>query len=136
MTLKITNKEDYILVEPSMGMDYWEILEALPALFLMPEFNDRDDIWVFRGGQMKILYSDLYTIKDVAERLHPKESQGRKTAIVAETGLQQGLASLYSEIGKDLPREIKVFSELKLAEDWIKQNGVQDPAPSFSVASL
>ena len=119
-----------------MGMDYWEILEALPALFLMPEFKDTDDIWLFRGGQMKILYSDLYTIKDVAERLHPKESQGRKTAIVTETDLQQGLASMYSDIAKDLPREIKVFSDLKLAEDWIKQNGVQDPAPSFSVASL
>ena len=79
MTLEITDKNDYILVEPSMGMDYWKILEALPALFfLMLEFNDKDDIWVFRGGQMKILYSDLYTIKDVAERLHSKESQGRK----------------------------------------------------------
>jgi hypothetical protein len=30
-------------------MDYWEILETLPALFLMPEFNGKDDIWVFRG---------------------------------------------------------------------------------------
>ena len=119
-----------------MGMDYWEILEALPTLFLMPEFNDKDDIWVFRGGQMKTHYSDLYTIKGVAERLHLKESKVRKTAIVAGTGLQQGLASLYSEIGKDLPREIKVFSDLKLAEDWIKQNGVQDPAPSFNEASL
>ena len=136
MTLEITDKNDYILVEPSEGMDYWEILEAIPALFLMPEFNDKDDIWVFRGGQMKILYSDLYAIKDVAERLHSKESQGRKTAIVAETGLQQGLASMYSDIGKDLPREIKVFSDLKLAEDWIKQNGVQDPAPSFNEASF
>jgi len=60
----------------------------------------------------------------------------RRTAIVAGTGLQQGLASLYSEIGKDLPRETKVFSGLMLAEDWIKQNGVQDPAPSFNEASL
>ena len=120
-----------------MGMDYWKILEALPALFfLMLEFNDKDDIWVFSRGQMKILYSDLYTIKDVAGRLHPKESQGRKTAIVTEIDLQQGLASMYSDIAKDLPREIKVFSDLKLAEDWIKLNGVQDPAPSLNEASL
>jgi hypothetical protein len=86
---------------------------------------------------MKTHYSDLYTIKGVDERLHLKESKVRKTAIVAGTGLQQGLASMYSaDIGKDLPREIKVFSDLKLAEDWIKQNGVQDPAPSFNKASL
>ena len=136
MTLKITDKEDYLLVEPSEGMDYWEILEAIPAVFLMPQFKDKDDIWVFRKGQMKTHYSDLHVLKGVAEKPHPEESIGRKTAIVTETDLQQGLASMYSDIAKDLPREIKVFSDLKLAEDWIKQNGVQDPAPSFSVASL
>jgi hypothetical protein len=135
MTLKITDKEDYLLVEPSEGMDYWEILEAIPAVFLMPQFKDKDDIWVFRKGQMKIHYSDLNTLKGVAEKLHPEESNGRKTAIVTETGSQQALASLYSDIGKDLPREIKIFSDLKLAEDWIKQNSVQDLDPSFSVAS-
>jgi len=135
MTLKITDKEDYLLVEPSEGMDYWEILEAIPAVFLMPQFKHKDDIWVFRKGQMKIHYSDLKTLKGVAERLHPEESNGRKTAIVTETGSQQALASLYSDIGKNLPREIKIFSDLKLAEDWIKQNSVQDLDPSLSVAS-
>jgi hypothetical protein len=94
------------------------------------------DIWVFSKGQMKIHYSDLHTLKGVAEKLHPEESNGRKTALVVGTGLQQGLASMYSDIGKDLPREIRVFSDLKLAEDWIKQNSVQDPEPSFSVANL
>jgi hypothetical protein len=135
MTLKITDKDDYILVEPSDGMDYWEILEAIPALFLMPQFKDKDDIWVFRKGQMRIHYSDLNTLKGVAEKLHPEESNGRKTAIVTETGSQQALASIYADIGKDLPREIKIFSDLKLAEDWIQQNSVQDPEPSFNVAS-
>jgi hypothetical protein len=135
MTLEITDKNDYILVEPSEGMDYWEILEAIPALFLMPQFKDKDDIWVFSKGQMKIHYSDLHTLKGVAKKLHPEESNGRKTAIVTETGSQQALASIYSDIGKDLPREIKVFSDLKLAEDWIKQNSVQDLDPSLSVAS-
>ena len=69
-----------------MGMVYWEILEAIPKVLLMPEFKDKNDIWVFREGQMKILYSDLYSIKDVAEKLHPKESKDKKTAIVAGTG--------------------------------------------------
>ena len=135
MTLKITDKEDYILVEPSEGMDYWEILEAIPAVFLMPQFKDKDDIWVFRKGQMKVYYSDLNTLKGVAEKLHPEESNGRKTAIVTETGSQQALASIYSDIGKDLPREIQVFSDLRQAKAWIKQNSVQDPEPSLSVAN-
>ena len=121
MALKITKENDYILVEPSIGMVYWDILKAIPNVLLMPEFKDKNDIWLFREGQMKILYTDLHSIRDVAEKLHPNESKGKKTAIVVGTGFQKGLASMYADIGKDLPREIKVFSDLKSAEEWIKK---------------
>ena len=121
MPLKITAKQDYILVEPSAGMDYWEILEGISKLFSMPEFKDKNDIWVFREGQVKMLYTDLYEVKDSVKEIYPADSNGSKTAIVAETGIQHSLAKLYSDIGKNLPREIKVFSDLKSAKDWIKQ---------------
>ena len=103
-------------------MDYWEILEGLSKLLLMPEFKDKNDIWILSRGEIKILYSDLYKLKDTAAELYPKDSRATKTAIVAEPGIQQSLAILYSDISKDLPREIRVFSDLKSAEDWIKIN--------------
>ena len=64
MPLNITNNDDNILVEFSTGMDYWEILEGIFKLSFMPEFQDKNDIWVFRDGQMKMMYTDLYNIKD------------------------------------------------------------------------
>ena len=121
MSLKITAKQDYILVEPSAGVDYWEILEGISKLFSMPEFKDKNDIWVFREGQVKMLYTDLEKIKDLGEKLYPKDSKGTKAAIVAETGIQQSLMTLFADIGKNLPREIKVFLDLKSAEDWVKK---------------
>ena len=81
----------------------------------------KNDIWKFKAGQMKILFSDLYNIKDSVKKLYPESSTGKKTAIVTENGIQHCLATLYSDIGKNLPREIKVFSDLKSAIDWIKQ---------------
>jgi hypothetical protein len=87
----------------------------------MPEFKDKNDVWVFKDGQMKMLFSDLYNIKDSVEKLYPKDSKAKKTAIVTETGVQNSLATLYSDIGKDLPREIRVFSDLESAINWIKQ---------------
>ena len=89
MPLNITNTGDYIIAEFSKGMDYWEIMEGIPKLFSMPEFKDKNDIWVFRNGRLKILYSDLYTIKDSIEKFYPEDSKGKKTAIVTETGIQQ-----------------------------------------------
>ena len=115
----ITANDDYILAEYSTGMDYWEIMDGISKLFSMPEFKDKNDIWVFRDGQIRMLYTDLYQIKNSVEQLHPKGSKGKKTAIVTETGVQHSLATLYSDIGKDLPREIRVFSDLKSARAWI-----------------
>ncbi len=122
MELNLTTYDDYILVEPVNGLDFWEIMEGISKLFSMPEFKDKNDIWVLRDGQVKMLFADLYKIKEHAEKIYPKNSKGSKTAIVAGSGIQHSLAELYSDIGKDLPREIRVFSDLKSAEDWIVES--------------
>ena len=119
MSFDITNTDDCIILEFSKGMDFWEIMEGIPKLCSMPEFKDKSDIWVFRDGQLIILYSDLYDLKNAAEKFYPKVSEGKKTAIVTVTGIQHSLATLYSDIAKDLPRKIRVFSDLKSAEDWV-----------------
>ena len=119
MSLKFTNYNDFIIIESSTGMDFLEILEGLPQLLLMPEFEYKNDIWVFGSGQIKMSYTDLYTIKDLVEKTCSKNFAGAKTAIVAENGFQQSLGKLYSDICKDLGREIRVFSELESAKEWI-----------------
>ena len=119
MPFKITIEDNYILVESLGGMVYWEIMEGISKLFAMPEFKDKNDLWLFRDGQLKIMYSDLHSIKGLVEKVYPTDSRGKKTAIVAQTGVQQSLATLYSDLAKDLPREIKVFSDLKSAKEWL-----------------
>ena len=121
MPLIVTNNDDYILADFSGGIDYLEILEGISKIFSMPEFKVKNDIWMFEDGQLKILFSDLYKIKDSVKKLYPESSTGKKTAIVTETGVQNSLATLYSEIGKDLPRKIKVFSDFDAAIAWIKK---------------
>ena len=119
--LKITTRENYILVEPSKGVDFLEILAGISKLLSMPEFKDRNDIWVFREGKMDIAYSDLYKIKEYVKINFPKTHRGRKTAIVVETGMQRSLAELYAKIEGDLRHVIKVFSDFKSAEKWIAE---------------
>jgi hypothetical protein len=119
MALKLTNNINYILVELSTGMDYWEILEAISKLYSMPESKNKNNIWAFRSGQMKMSYTDLYEIKDLAKKICPKDFKSTKTAIVVENGIQQSLATLYSDICRDLPRDIRVFSDFISAKDWI-----------------
>ena len=91
MSLKFTNNNDYILIQSSTGMDYWEIMEGIPKLISMPEFKNKNDIWEFKSDQIKMSYADL----------------------------QKTYGILYSDICNDLQREIRVFSDLKSAENWI-----------------
>lgn len=119
MPLKITIKENYILIESSAGMVYWDIIEGILKLFAMPEFRNKNDIWLFKNGQLKMMYSDLHNIKDMAEKLYPDGSKGTKTAIVTQTAVQHSLAALYSDLAEGLPRKVKVFPDLRSAKAWI-----------------
>ena len=125
MESKITIKKDYILVEPPRGIDYLEVFFALSRLLSMPEFLDKNDIWVFREGKMNIAYSDLFKIKDFVKNNFPGNSIKRKTAVVIETGMQKSLAEMYAKIEEKLTHEIRVFSDLHAAEEWIKKHDRQ-----------
>ena len=119
--MNIAAKKDYILVTPSKGLSFWEVLTGLAKLVSMPEFQEKNDIWVFNKGHLDILYSDLYKIRDFAEKIYPKNAGSKKTAIVAETGMQRSLAEMYARIEDELPHEIRVFPDLNSAEKWIAE---------------
>jgi len=120
MAPKITVKADYILVEPQ-EREFWEILESLGKLFEIPEYLDKDVIWLFREGSLKTTYNDLYKIKDFVEHNLPENTKpDKKVAFVVETALQAAMAAEYTKIVKELPQEYKVFSDFQAAEDWIK----------------
>ena len=119
MLPKITIKKDYILVEPSKGVNYWEIYEGVGELLTMKEFPRKNDVWVFRNGPVRLSYEDLYKLKDFVTVHYPKNFKGHKTAIVVETGFQSALSKIYAIITDVLPFEIKVFSDIQSAENWI-----------------
>ena len=116
MAPKITVKEDYILVEPK-EVDYWEILEGIVQVLNLPEFSEKNDLWLFNNVPIKLAYDDLYKFKDHLEEIYPENENGNKTAIVVDSGVQEALALFFIQIAKDLPFEINVFSDLKTAED-------------------
>jgi hypothetical protein len=122
MSPKITETNEYILAEPNEA-EYWEILETFGKLFNMPEYPDKNVIWIFREGPLKTTYNDLYKIKNFLQKNYPENAKSeRKVAIVVETGLFAAMAEEYAKIIEGLPVEFKIFSDLKSAEDWIIKN--------------
>ena len=121
MSAQITIHKDYILVEPKEGINYREIRRALARLFYVPGIPEKNGIWVFREGQEKFSYDDLYKLKDNIKENYPKDVKINKIAIVIGSGFQSKMAEFFRQIAEDLPFEIRVFSDFEAAENWVKE---------------
>jgi len=121
MTSKIIleSEKDYILVEPKAG-NYWEICECLGRELKVPEYPDKNAIWSFPDVPLKLIYDELYKIREILCNNYPKNAKpDRKVAIVAQTGLHMALAKEYVKIVEDLPIKFQLFSDLSSAEEWV-----------------
>ena len=121
MSPKITIKKDYVLLEPKEGTDYWEIKRGVARLFYVPEIPDKNRIWVFREGPEKFSYDDLHHLRDIIKENYPNDHKINKTAIFIESEFQSSMAESFRQVAKDLPFEIRVFSDFQAAEDWVKE---------------
>ncbi len=122
MPPKITINNGYILVEPN-EVDYWEIWEGIGAEINLPEFPDKNDIWLFNDCPVKLTYVDLYRLRDFIQENYPENAKRTKTAIVVKSGLQSAMAETFGQIAaEDLPFEVGVFTDFKLAEEWVKEH--------------
>lgn len=118
MAPKITVKSDYILVE-HQEVDFGEIWEGIEKLRDLPQSSEKSDIWVFQENRIKLDYVDLHNLKEFLKEIYPKNVTMCKTAIVVESSIQLAIRLLFYQISKNLPFEIKVFTDFQAAEDWV-----------------
>lgn len=119
--IEIVLKEDYILIKPPEGVNIWDIFMTLGKFITKPEFQDKNDIWLLGDGSISLNFSDLQKINDFGRENIPQFAIGKKSAVVISTGFQRGLVETFVAVWKEFPRKIKVFSNLKEAEEWIKE---------------
>jgi hypothetical protein len=121
MSPEITIKKDYILIEPKDGTDYSEIQRGVARLFYVDEIPGKNRIWVFREGPEKFSIEDLPRLRDMIRDNYPNGHNINKTAIVIESEFQSSMAESFSQIAKDFPFEIRVFSDFQAAEEWVRR---------------
>ena len=119
MQEKISVKKEYILVKPET-IYLWDFIDALGRLFKIPEYEDKNTIWVIPDAPIQAGYDDLYKLRDFIAEHYPKGNKpDNKTAIVVRPGIIGALADSWINIAKNLPYEIRVFTHFKVAEKWI-----------------
>ena len=120
MSLKITFKKDYIILEPEAGTDFRQIRAGLARLYYVPGLPDKNRLWLFRDGPVNIDDQDLQGLKDFIKENYPPEAKLNKTAIVIESEFQANMAAAFKKLVSDLPFEINVFTDLQTAQGWLE----------------
>ena len=123
MEPNIKVKDDYILVEIEEG-EYLEILISLGSLFKMPEYLNKDVIWIFQEAPLKTSYDDMHKLRDFVKNHYPANSAkpDKKAALVVKSGLHKAMAEEYVKIVNGHGPEFRVFSDVGTAEEWIIVN--------------
>lgn len=120
MALKITFKKNYIILEPEAGTDFRQIRSSLARLYYLPGLPEKNRVWVFRDGPENITDLDLKTLRDFIEENYPPDAKLNKTAIVIESEFQANMASAFKRLLADLPFDIRIFTDLQTAEQWVE----------------
>jgi hypothetical protein len=78
-------------------------------------------LWDFRQGNVELSEEEIWNLARSVSTLNLSTRRGGKTAFVAEEGSPFGLAKMYQLITDtmSLPFEIKVFTSLEDANNWL-----------------
>ena len=120
MSLKITFKKNFIILEPEAGTDFRQIRAGLARLYYVPGLPDKNRIWLLRDGPENISEEELHGLKDFIKENYPQNANMNKTAIVIESEFQANMAAAFKRLLNDFPFEIEIFTVLQAAEEWIE----------------
>jgi hypothetical protein len=78
-------------------------------------------LWDFREGTVQLADHEIWNLARSVSSLNLSTRRGGKTAFVAQEGKPFGLAKMYQLITDtmSLPFEIKVFTTLEQANNWL-----------------
>jgi len=103
MSPEITVKKDYILIEPKIGADFWEIQRGIARLFYVSEIPKKPRIWLFREGPQKLAEDDLYKIRDILKKNYPENSGIKKRPSLSNPGCSPAWPKLLNGFSRTCP---------------------------------
>lgn len=87
-----------------------------------PYFNELADL---RGLTIPdITSSGLMELAGRVESFHKEHNiTEMKTAVIIRDTFDNGMAKLYESLVREAPENIKIFSDVNIAEEWLLKNG-------------
>ncbi len=125
MPYTITSHTDFIEVNLTGHASKWDVIQAVGELMVLDPRKEKPDLWTVADGCV-IPLAEYPAIVEQLAPLYQKEIACPKSAIVASSAVQRGLAELYKSEATVYPFDMRIFDSRAAALDWFRDA----PAPT------
>ena len=120
MPYKIEDRDCYVEVSVWGEANRWEVLEALRKLHRRDPRKEIPDMWLISEETVFPVEWHL-PVATATEKLCAKGCIGARSAIVVADKLHKAQLDLYRKQARELPYQMRVFTERKDAEIWLAE---------------
>lgn len=118
---RISSPGEFILVQFSEEILYPQVVSAVEETMAREDYSRLNDIWVLDGKLVDIRLDQFDLIVQAVQKVYPSNAKRSKTALVASSGFIEAIAREFLKAADSLPQELRLFSNLDEAKDWVLQ---------------
>jgi hypothetical protein len=118
---KIDSSYHYIRVIFSDLVDEHELVYAVKAVAALPEYPEKNDIWVFDGCTFNFSHSKISSLIQIIDSVYPPSPSRTKTALLTDSELHYAFFKIVCEEAESLPYSMRAFTQLSEADAWLNE---------------
>ena len=99
------------------------VIAAIKDAFSQSDFFVKNNIFIFSSEFMEVKAEELEMITQFILKNFQTNLVTIKSAVVVPPGFNMAIVELWATAANRLPFDVKIFSDLKSAEDWTADPG-------------
>jgi hypothetical protein len=119
--LNIDSDYQYIRIIFSDTVNEDELVYAIKAVAALPEYPEKNDMWVFDGCMFNFSHSKMSSLIQIIGSVYPPSPSRTKTALLTNSELHYAFCKIFCEEAESLPYSIRVFTQRSEAEAWLNE---------------
>lgn len=120
---RISYDRNVFVVEILGAANFDVVIEAIKDAYSQPDYFVKNNIFIFSSEYFEVKAEELemvtqYILENIQNKLVTI-----KSAVVVPPGFNTAIVELWATAADRLPYDLKIFSDLKSAEDWTAHSG-------------
>lgn len=116
---RIHEEDNHYVIEIIGRANLEVVTDAIRDSFSRPDYFLKNDIYIFSSEFFDVQIKDLELLTQFILENLQVTSHRKKSALVVPAGFNMAVAEVWAGESDHLPYELKLFSELKAAQDWV-----------------